>query len=168
MIQKKARTHTKQSFIYFWMVFTTNIAMYAFVTHAVIKHPEWPVIAAALTAVAVYTPFMFVLMKKFKAMAILKDTSITSHIQKQYDLLESFYRFKKRYDIMLLPVGAFVGTFLAFELWNPGGIAASPYVAGVGFVLSLIACMVAQRKENKKSFDIPLSKLRLILEDLKA
>jgi hypothetical protein len=95
-------------------------------------------------------------------MAIIQGP-VNTYVSRQYELLQSFYTFKKRYELILIPMMTLIGTFITFKLYFP-----NMNVAIVTFFVTLAGCIIAIREENKKSFDIPLSKLRLILEDLNA
>ena len=165
MIRTRTRKHTSEAFNYFWASFVLQIMVYAMLGHVIIKY--WGDLAMILSVagLAVYIPFTFVFMNKYKGMAIASGP-INAVITQRVALLESFYTFKKRYELVLIPVATFVGTFIVFELWVPGSVWAFPQGAMITFFASLAGSLYAIRTENKKSFDIPLSKLRLILEDL--
>ena len=63
--------------------------------------------------------------------------------------------------MILIPAMTLIGTFIVYQLYFP-----HLNVAVTMFFVTLASCIIAIRAENKKSFDIPLSKLRTILADL--
>ena len=164
MVKARARKHTNESFRYFWASFALQILVYSLLSHVIVKY--WGnllITLPGLTGIILFIPFTIVLMKKFKSMAILKDTSIHTYVQQQYQLLESFYKFKRRYELVLIPLATLIGTYITFQIYVPG-----LHTKGVmiTFLIALASCVIAIREENKKSFDIPLSKLKGVLKDL--
>jgi hypothetical protein len=167
IVKARARKNMYTSFQYFWASLALQILVYALLTHVVVRYWGDLAMIASLAGILLYIPFTFVFMKKFKSMAIAEG-SMSTFVLRQFELLESFYRFKKRYELVLIPLATFIGTFVAFDLWVPGGIWAYPKGAAITFFVSLASCIIAIQAENKKSFDVPLSKLKMILDDLKA
>jgi hypothetical protein len=166
IIRKRTTQHTRESFQYFWASFVMQIIVYALLSHVLIKNfGNGMIMIPAAAGILLYIPFTIMIMNKFKTMAISKSDSISAHVQKQYQLLESFYKFKRRYELILIPLISLIGTFITFQLFVPGFYLKAEIIV---FFITLASCIIAIRAENKKSFDIPLSKLRLILEDLNA
>lgn len=169
VIKSRASKHSNEGFKYFWLSFVMQIILYAVLCHLFIRHfGNYSVMLPAALGILVYIPFTVVLMRKFKSIAVLKDSSIKSYIQKQYDLLNSFYRFKLRYELLSVPLTTMVCIALTFELTVPGGVIENFSAASAVFVVSIIACIASVKHENEKRFDIPLSNLRLILKDMNA
>jgi hypothetical protein len=125
-----------------------------------VKHWGSVTMLVSVVGILMYVPFTVVFMKKFKSMAIAQGP-IKEFVAKQLELLEGFYAFKKRYEMILIPVMTLIGTFIVYQLYFP-----YVNVAIALFFITLASCIIAIREENKKSFDIPLSKLKMILEDL--
>lgn len=164
-MKKAVRKHTGMSFQYFWASFVLQLMVYAMLSNVIVKHWYDPMITLpALAGVALYIPFTVVMMKKFKVDN--NQASMSNYIQRRSELLESFYRFKKRYELFLIPVVTFIGTFLVFELYVPGGIWAYPKGAAITFFLSLAGCIIAIQRENKRNFEEPLMRLKMILYEL--
>jgi hypothetical protein len=88
-------------------------------------------------------------------------------VLRQYDLLKSFYRFKKVYETLLTPLSTAIGTFLVFQLYFPGGAMAN--VSGIiwTFLIALISCGYTVHRENRKYFREPLSRLEAVLEEFR-
>lgn len=167
IIKSRTKQHTSEVFKYFWASFAMQILVYAMLGHVVVKYWGELAMIVSLFGVLLYIPFTIVFMKKYKGMAVAPGP-INSVVSKRLELLQSFYTFKKRYELILIPMATFVGTFVAFEIWVPGSIWAFPQGAMITFFITLASCIIAIREENKKSFDIPLSKLKQILDDLRS
>src|SRR5699024_5522685 len=114
-----------------------------------------------------------VLMKKFKAMAVLKtDVShsvglpIREYIERQHHLLSSFYQFKRKYEALLGLMSIAIMIWIPFTVYVPGGVQAYPLTALLIFLFTWISCALIVRNENKKYFKRPIRRLELILYDL--
>lgn len=156
---------------YFWASFALQILVYALLCHVVIKHwGQQDIQLAALIGIVLYIPFTIMLLKKYKRIANARlmdkvDASLYNHIAFCRQELGSFYRFKKRYEIILVPISAAIGTFLTFELYVPGGVSAYLSVAVIIFVASLLSCLYAIRLENEKNFERPLVQFQHMLDE---
>jgi hypothetical protein len=112
-------------------------------------------------------------MQKFKRMAVTRfedgnsGASIQRYVETQHTLLNTFYQFKKRYEVVLVPFATAIGTFLTFKLYVPGGVMAYLSAALTIFSVSLVACAIAVIRENRKNFEQPLRDLRQIIEEFK-
>ena len=173
IVKVRAKKHMNVVMRYFWASFAMQILVYALLSHAILKYgSDQRILLAGTAGILLFVPFTFVLMRKFKAMAITRmheDTSGTSlhrYVERQHDLLESFYRFKKKYELLLVPLSTAIGTFLTFRLYVPGGVMAYQTGAFIVFSLAIISSSSAIRSENKKSFEQPLAHLRKIKDEL--
>ncbi|HMJ71309.1 MAG TPA: hypothetical protein VK508_20575 [Cyclobacteriaceae bacterium] len=169
VIKTRVRKHTGESFKYFWASLTLQILVYSLLSHVIVKNfGDTMITIPGILGILLFIPFTFVLMKKFKSMARTSPTeaSMNIYVSRQHELLGSFYTFKKRYEMILVPLATLIGTFVTFELYVPGGIRAYPKGAMITFFISLASCILAIQAENKKSFEQPLSKLRAIMNDL--
>lgn len=175
IFKSRVKKHTKSAFQYFWAVFALQILVYALLTHVIIKH--WSNTTTLLLSVAgilLFLPFTIVLMKKFKRMAVTipghsndLGSSLQQYAHERYSLLLSFYHFKKRYELILVPLSALIGILISFELYVPGGITNHPVTAIVAFCITIFSCVLAIRSENKKSFEEPLRQLKQLIADFK-
>ncbi|WP_119670692.1 hypothetical protein [Fibrisoma montanum] len=169
IVTTRVRKHTQASFTYFWASFTLQLLVYALLSHVLIKYwPQTQVRLLSLLGIGLYIPFTIVLMNKFKRVARgqLKGklpSSVRDYLSEQYQLLNSFFRFKKRYELVLIPVSAAIGVVLVFMLYVPGGVQAYPEGALITYTLTLVSCYGAIRAENRKSFIRPLQQLRDLL-----
>lgn len=171
MIKARIRKNFNATFQYFWMAFVYLMIVFASLSHVIVKY--WGstlIVLSAIAGVILFIPFTVILMRKFKAIASVSlkasGGSVRDQIQTRYNILESFYQFKKRYDLLQVPVATMICIYLVFELFVPGGIMLNLSGAATAFALSVIACIAAIKHENEKRFDTPLSNLRLILKDL--
>ncbi len=161
---------------YFWASLTFQIIVYGFLTHVIIKYwGDQMVWFPAVFCLLLYVPFTVVLMRKFKQLAVLKqnekyasDLSIKEYVLEQHRLLTSFYTFKKRYEIILIPLSSAIFVWIFFRIYLPGGVMGYPKASVLLFIFSLISCTAAILAENKRNFIRPLKKLKIILEDINA
>jgi hypothetical protein len=131
------------------------------------------ILALSAMGIILYIPFTIMLMRKFKSMAttnLIENTEASLHqyVLTHYKLLLSFYRFKKRYEFVLIPLSCVLGTILFFKIYMPGGVSEHLLGACITFSVAIIACALAIRLENKKSFDLPLRKVEGILHEFKS
>jgi uncharacterized membrane protein YjjP (DUF1212 family) len=94
-------------------------------------------------------------------------TNIHDYINNQRKLLESFFIFKKRYELILIPLSSAIGVIIVFKLYVPGGIREHLLGAFLTFSLTLLSCYLAIRSENKKNFIKPLGELEKMLSEYK-
>ena len=171
IITAKVRTHTKDSFNYFWASFALQLLVYALLCHVMVKYwPQTQILLPSLLGVLLYIPFTVVLMSKFKRVARSqlngKDpSSIHDYLKEQHQLLSGFLRFKKRYELLLIPISAAIGVLLVFTLYVPGGVQAYPTGALITYLATLLSCYYAIVNENKKSFLLPLRQLENLLQE---
>lgn len=171
IVTTRVRTHTKASFSYFWASFVLQIMVYAMCSHLVIKYwSDTPVRLMSLLGMLLYLPFTVVLMNKFKRVAKgnltgKEPASIHDYLTEQHQLMNSFFTFKKQYELLLIPVIAAIGVFLVFTLYVPGGVQAYPVGALITYAVTGLSCYAAIRTENRKSFVQPLQQLELLLQE---
>ncbi len=174
IIKARVKKPTNMAMRYFWASFTLQLIVYALLSHVIVKYWSDPeILRFSLVGILLYLPFTVMLMRKFKSIAKTRPTdstgtSLYQYVSRRYTLLDSFYRFKKRYELMLIPLSAVIGVFLVFKLYVPGGVAAHPWGAGITLVITLISCLLALRSENRKNFEQPLHQLQEILNEFKS
>jgi hypothetical protein len=131
------------------------------------------VMLLSLGGALLYIPFTVILMKRFKAMypSANDETgssvqNIRDNVKKQHALLLQFFRFKKRFEWLAIPLSCSVIVLIVFKLYVNGGIEGH-LTGGIASFLILLTCFViAVYFENKKHFTEPLRRLELILKDL--
>ncbi|MDJ1506274.1 hypothetical protein [Xanthocytophaga agilis] len=171
VIKRRVNQHTKSSMQYFWASFALQILIYAMCGHLVIRY--WfatPILLLSLTGILLYIPFTIMLLKKFKRFAgtsvLCKETSsIHKYLLEKQSLLESFFRFKKRYELFLIPLISAIAMFLVFAIYVPGGVQSFPLGAAITYLITLLSCYLAIRAENRKSFVQPLAQIKAILSE---
>lgn len=174
IIKEKSNQQRTLSMHYFWGAFALQLIVYAYLSHVAIRYrADSTLLSLAILLMVVYIPFTVVLMKKFKAMAVLRTGDshsaglpIREYIQRQHDLLSSFYRFKRKYEIVLGLMSMLILIWIPFRIYVPGGVEAYPMAALIIFGITLVSCALIVRDENKKYFKRPLRRLEAILYDL--
>ena len=127
----------------------------------------------SMAGILLFLPFTIMLMKKFKQMAVTKPsegnsgTSLYNYVRQQLTHLHGFYKFKRSYELVLIPLSTVIGIFLTFKLYVPGGAAENLTGAIITFVVSIISCGLAIRSENRKSFKQPLRQLNELIDEFK-
>lgn len=174
-ISSRIRKEKKTLIKYFWGSFVYQILIYSFMSHLFIRH--WgniPIMAMAVAAISLYIPFTSVMVKKFKTMyaeRLRNENSVTmdmhNHVLNQYNLLSEFYRFKKRFDWLGVPVSCVIIVLVIFQLYTPGGVVENIIPASVLFVVWITMFITAIHFENAKKFREPLRQMGSILEDMK-
>jgi hypothetical protein len=162
---------------YFWASFALQIIVYSLLSHVIVKYwTDQQTIILGIGGIFLFLPFTIVLMKKFKKMATINpgngngneaEGPLQLYVSRHHALLQSFFRFKKIYELLLIPLSSALGIFLTFKLYVPGGIFEHPGTAAVLFVITIGSCIAAIRNENKKHFETPLHHLEEILEEFK-
>ena len=172
IIKKRTQKNVNASIRYFWASLTLQILVYALLSHILVKYgSDLETFSIAVAGIFLFVPFTVILMRKFKLMAVTRPkeegsgSSLFVYVQRQYSLMKSFYRFKQRYEIILVPLAAAIGVFLTFKLYVPGGVLAYLSSAIAIFILTLVSCTLAIVAENKKSFERPLHELQKIIDE---
>ena len=173
IFRDRVKKHTNKAMQYFWASFVLQVIVYALLSHVIVKYwSDTTTLLLSMAGVASYIPFTIVLMKKFKQMAATKlvdksnvGASLHDYTLQHYSLLESFYRFKKRYELTLIPLSSAIGVVLVFKLYVPGGVSQHIIGALISFIITLVSCAIAVRSENEKSFEQPLRQLRNVLDE---
>jgi hypothetical protein len=174
VFKRRVKTKFKSSMQYFWASFSLQLLIYGLLTHVVVKYWLDPAyMLPALCGILLYIPFTIVLMRKFKAIAVARPQSHTTaslyqYADFHYTQLASFYKFKKLYEIILIPINVAIGTILTFNLFVPGGVGEYVNGAVITFILSLASCFYAIVRENRRSFVEPLKELESILKEFKS
>ena len=174
IIQTRMKKHNNMIFRYFWATFTLQIMVYALLSHVIIRYgADMNTLLLSLLGLGVTVPFTVMMLRRYKQMAANRpagtsDASIYTYVKQQRNWLISFYSFKKRYELVLIPILSAIGVILVFNLFFPGGVLAFPMGAIITYLLTLLSCFLAVRDENKKYFIRPLQELQGILEDYKS
>lgn len=172
IVRTRARHPINQAMHYFWGALTLQIIVYALLSHVLIRfwtlpHIQWFCLAGML----LYLPFTVMLLKKFKQIARPNPSreqpsiSVQNRIQDQYRNLVAFYRFKKRYEYVLIPISTGLCIFLIFKLYVPGGLQQHTMAAAVLYGLTLLSCGWAIRRENHTQFKRPIDELQQLLSE---
>ena len=171
VFRKRVSSKLKSSMQYFWASFALQMIVYSLLTHVLLKYwrePDYRLFAVC--GILLYVPFTIILLRKFKAIAVAKPqghttVSLYQYADFRYKQLASFYKFKKWYELILIPLSVAIGTILTFNIFVPGGV--SQYLNGaiITFIVSLASCIYAIVRENKRSFEEPLQELEKTLKE---
>lgn len=163
---------------YFWGSLTFHIIVYAFLTHILVLHrDDQGLLLACLAGWLMYLPFTLLLLRSYKRMAVLNPRGvekveasagapIRSYLLEQRALLSGFYRFKKGYELLLLPLSSALFVWIFFRLYLPGGMQGHPLSTLLLFLLVLAGCTAAVVAENRRNFRRPLKHYEQLLKDL--
>lgn len=155
---------------YFWVAFVFQVVLYSFGCYIIAKY--WNDSSISLPAAAgilMYIPLTVVLMRKFKAIfnpPPYPAVDIRSGISIQRKLLHSYFTFKKRFDLISIPVNSFILVVILFKLYVPGSIEQNLFWGGVFFMLLMLIYAIAAWFENRKHFIQPLKHFDNILRDI--
>jgi hypothetical protein len=173
IIKQRARSEKDIAMKYFWASFTFQIIVYALFSHVIVKYGgDVVVLRVCLLGILLFIPFTVMLLKKFKQMAVWKfngerSNTVKDYISYHYTHLRSFYTFKLRYELILIPASCAILVWVFFRLYIAGGLLAYPVAATVFFLVALGACVVAIRAENKRNFMMPLRQFEILLEEFR-
>ncbi len=173
IFKARVNKHTNTAMQYFWASFVLQVLVYALLSHVIVKYwSDTTTLLLSIAGVLLFIPFTVVLMKKFKQIAAAKPAdagnigaSLHEYTQRRHALLQSFYNFKKRYELMLIPLSSAIGVVLTFKLYVPGGVTEHPAGALISFIVTLFSCVYAIRLENKRNFEQPLLQFKKIINE---
>jgi len=171
MIKSRVRKHTDRAMQYFWSAFTLQLILYGLLGHVMIIHwLEGKLFVASLIGILLQLPFTYMLMKKFKAIAVTRpkddaSSSLYQYVRTRHHLLQEFYLFKRNYERFLVPLSTILGCYLVFELYLPGQILNYWNSIWVPIVITIISCAVVIMQENKNNFEEPLKQYESILKE---
>ena len=172
IVKSRTKKNMKKSMQYFWGALFLQILVYALLSHVVIKYGgDTKTLSFGIAGMLLYLPFTILLMKKFKQMAIVKPAhansgrSLYQYVFQQRALLQSFYSFKKSYELLLVPLSTGIGVFLTFKLFVPGGVEENAMGAIITFLITLVSMVASVRLENRKSFEQPIHEFSQLLNE---
>ena len=127
----------------------------------------------SVAGIILYVPFTFMLLHKIKSMKMMTSATLNSplpdivnNVKNQHRVLFSFFRFKRNFELFLIPANCFIFILLVFKLYVPGGPEANLAGCMVSYIILVSIFCLAVYAENKKRFKGPLRQLELILEDI--
>jgi len=170
IVRQRVRKEKKVLFEYFWASYFWQFIIYVAMTRLIILFwGDWRVVSICFVGILIYVPFTTIFIKKFTWMAGKTNgssQSLYSNLKVQWDKMNDFFVFKKRFDWLGIPVSCFILTLIIFKLWVPGGW--EEHVAGalIVYLFAIAAFLTATVMENKKKFKEPLYKLGLIIKEI--
>ena len=159
-----------------WASLVHQVILYSFLSYTLVRNwGNTPVMLLGLAGAAVYVPLTTMLLRRARALYShvnegssdgVAAADIARHVRAQRDRLTDFFRFKRRLDIIGVPVSCAIVVFVTFTLFVSGGVAAYPIASAVVFAVWIGMSTVAVCAENRKRFAAPLRHLEAVIEDL--
>ncbi|MDB4923319.1 hypothetical protein [Mucilaginibacter sp.] len=169
VIKTRVKMEQKNAAQYFWLSFVFQIVIYSFACYLIIKYwGDGRMMTLSAAGILLYIPLTIILMKKFQTFFNPPPQifDIRTGIKNQYQSLDQFFSFKKRFDLISIPLNSIILTAILFKLYVPGGIEGHPAGAVMVCLGMLVIYSTATWFENKKHFTKPLKRFRFILEDI--
>lgn len=170
---KKQRRQLGQ---YYWSSFVYQLVIYGLAAHVAIRYwGDMKLMLMSAALILLYVPFTWIQRKRYlnlcvdgRSLTSVGDASTKDYITSQLTNLENFYRFKKWYDWLVLPVNIALMVALVFEVFVPGGVIGHWLAAVLVFVVFGSMFVLALLDENLKRFREPIRAYRNLLSDLAA
>lgn len=170
IIKSRVNKEKKGIAEYFWVAFVFQVMLYSFGCYFIVKYwNDMQISLPAAAGILMYVPLTIVLMKKVAGMFNMRPDyagDIRSGIYNQRQMLQSFYTFKKRFDVVSILVTSFILVWILFRLYVPGRIEENIFWAVVSFVLLVLIYAIAAWFENRKHFIRPLKAFDGILKEM--
>jgi hypothetical protein len=167
---KKIKSNFRE---YFWASFFYQNLVYGCLAFLIVKYfSRIDIVILSVAGILLYIPFTIIFMKKFKTAFLVNkqgiafsDDDIYLNIKNSYLRMFEFFRFKKRFDWVIVPLNCLLIVVINFILFVPGGIMTNVAAGVILLLVWLVIFIIAIRIENKKKFSEPLRQLETILED---
>jgi hypothetical protein len=158
---------------YFWASFFYQNLVYACLAFLVVKFfSRTDIVLLSIAGILIYIPFTIVFMKKFKSAFLINkkgvefsDDDIYMNIKNSHARLSEFFRFKKRFDWLIVPLNCVLIVVINFILFVPGGLMSNMVAAIILLLVWHIIFIIAIRIENKKKFVEPLREMEEVLKE---
>lgn len=174
LIKKQMKKQNNIIMHYFWGTFIFHILIYALLGHVTVKYgvvlSDHFVLALGLSGIFLTIPFTVKLISKFKQLAIIQvggkgEGAIRDQLGLKYNMLSSYYNFKKIYDYLIIPVHSAIGVALSVHIVAPGSVSFISFPIVIIFALTLGSCWWVVYSDNKKYFVKPLREIKSILDE---
>jgi len=171
IVKKRTKKQMNSAMQYFWASFILQNIVYALLANVILRYiDQTEIVWLSIAGMVLYIPFTVMLIMKYRKMATARPVSaapgsLKDYIAEQFRLLNSFFVFKKVYEMFLIPVSSAIGVILVFNLYVPGGVMDHLGGALITFAFTLLSCTVAIVKENNRNFRQPLRQLKQMLAE---
>jgi hypothetical protein len=173
-IRTRIRKENKIMFEYIVAIGVWHMIIYAVMTHLVVRYwGNWHIMAYALAGIVMYIPHTVVFMKRIggknlRAIAPVQGavSDIKSNLKNHYQQLSAFFRFKKKFDFIGIPLTCFIMVMLLSNLMIIPAIEKQLGVAVIFFVVYLTLFITATIVDNRKRFIQPLKQLEIVLKEM--
>ncbi len=171
IFRSRVNKHLREPFKYFWASFGMQILLYALLSNVIVTNwGDETILFYSAVCMLLYIPFTVMLLRKFKQMAqgtVDGASSLHAYVERKSKQLQDFFTFKRRYELVLIPISCAIGVVLPFELYAPGGAATYLNAILALFAIGITTCAVTIYIENEKSFKKPLRELEVLLAEFK-
>jgi hypothetical protein len=170
IFKSRVSKHTNESFKFFWAAFTLQIIVYSLLVHfGVMNLVNAQIPWVSIGGIILFLPYTYMLMKRFKNLAkteleLNSAVSMREFVNKQQFILQSFYKFKSRYDFFIVPASCALAVLFIYN-YVPEGILKHSLSAISLFIILLIGGFFVIRAENKKYFKLPIQNLKKISDE---
>jgi len=170
VIKLRIKKERKAVAEYFWVLFAFQLLIYSFASYLFIRYwGDTQIVALCAAGAIVYVFLTIISIRKFRSMYQPMAThkgDIRANVRNQYGLLTRFFDFKKKFDLVAIPVNSIVLVGILLRLYMPGGIESHIAEAMVAGAAMILVFGIAAWFENKKHFKRRLRRFELIMEDM--
>ncbi len=174
VIRSRVRKENKIMFEYIIAIGVWHMIIYAVMTHLVVRYwGNWDIMGYALGGIFMYLPYTIVFMrriggKNLRAFAPQQAaiSDIRTNLKNHYLQLSAFFRFKKKFDLIGIPLTCFIMVMLLSNLRIIPDIEKQLVVAVIFFVVYLTLFITATIIDNRKRFKQPLKQLEIVLKEM--
>lgn len=174
LIKSRIRKEKSKMFEYILALGVWQLLIYSFMSHVVIKYwGDWNIIKYALGGMLLYIPYTIVYAKKFTGKNLQSFArpnspmkTIKSNLKNQYKQLNDFFNFKRKFDLVGIPLSCFVILMLLSNLNIIPEVEAHIAMAIALYLIYLAMFITATIIDNRKRFKKPLQQLKLVLKEM--
>jgi hypothetical protein len=159
---------------YFWVSFFYQNLVYACLVFLIAKFYSTPgIVMLSVAGIMLYIPLTIVFMKKFKSAFLINkegvefsDDDIYLNMKNSHARMSEYFRFKKKFDWVIVPLNCVLIVVINFILFVPGGLKGNLAAGIILLIVWHIIFVIAIRIENKKKFVEPLRQMEEVLEEM--
>jgi hypothetical protein len=157
---------------YFWASFAWQVMIYSYSSFLIIRHPHTiQFVLPTVATVLLYIPFTITLLRKFKSMhkrsKIASSKAILQSLEHRHLELATFFRFKKRFEWIAVPVICLLLVSVLFSYFSIDPLKGHLSEAIITYISIIAAFVLTIRHENKKSFKEPILNLSEMIAEMK-
>jgi hypothetical protein len=174
LIKSRIKKEKKKTYEYIMALGVWQLLIYSFMSHLVVKYwGDWSIMGYALGGMLLYIPYTVVYARKFTGKNLRSLTqpnspleTIKINLKNQYTLLAEFFSFKKKFDLVGIPLSCFIILMLLSNLRIIPGVASHVTMGIILYLIYLAMFITATIIDNRKRFKLPLQHLKVVLEEM--